>query len=533
MAYYPLPTPAEMNSWDTQAITAFGIREEILMENASREALHVLLELTGSIKGKRVLAFMGSGNNGGDAAAVARHLHNLGADVLLLHTKPVRAYTKTSGYHFRLARAIGTPHLHITAKNIRRVLADERPEVIIDGLLGTGMRGELSPDKQTLIEHINALGSNAYVFSLDIPSGLDGRLGTVSPVAVKASATVTFEAAKCGLVQPEAKQWVGKLCIRSIGIPSQVHATHPASFVGMTDAVLEFRKALSTTMHKGSAGRVLIIGGSKGLTGAPHLASLGSMRSGAGYTTVAAPALLTAEIKAARPEILTLDIGSTDSWPQHVPENLIQAIGHADSLIIGPGMGRTPESADFLRELLALKRPPSVLDADALYHLAEDKNILQSLSDRDILTPHPGEMAKLCQITTEKIQADRLTSSTLLSEIIPSAVVLKGAASCIAQRNKQTVISPFSVPALAVAGSGDVLSGILGTHLAHGLSARKAACLGVYEHGLTGQFLMQQYPHRGNLPQEIAHALPQAVREYEHAHSHRPYDREPANHCSR
>jgi ADP-dependent NAD(P)H-hydrate dehydratase / NAD(P)H-hydrate epimerase len=162
MAYIPLPTPAEMNSWDTQAISAFGIREEILMENASREALHVLLELTGSITGKRVLAFMGSGNNGGDAAAVARHLHNLGADVLLLHTKPVREYHKTTGYHFKLARNIGTPHALLTPKNASRLLRAEQPDIIIDGLLGTGLRGPLSSDKASIIEHINSLGKKSF-----------------------------------------------------------------------------------------------------------------------------------------------------------------------------------------------------------------------------------------------------------------------------------------------------------------------------------------------------------------------------------
>ncbi|MCT4627489.1 NAD(P)H-hydrate dehydratase [Halodesulfovibrio sp.] len=514
MAYIPLPTPAEMNSWDTQAITTFGIREEILMENASREALHVLLDLTGSVAGKRILAFMGSGNNGGDAAAIARHLHTLGANVLLLHTKQVRKYTKTTGYHFKLARNIDTPHALLTPQNAARLLQHEQPDIIIDGLLGTGMRGTLSSDKSVLINQLNALGEKAFVLALDIPSGLHGRLGTVDPIAVKADATVTFEAAKCGLAMPETKQWVGDLYVRPIGIPAQVRTFHPASNVGMTDSVLSFRRPLSETMHKGSAGKVLIIGGSKGLTGAPHLSALGAMRSGAGYTTVASPALLTQEIKAGQPEILTLAIGTSDEWSTHVPDAVKKAIEGADSLIIGPGMGRSTNAAHFLKELIALDRPPSVFDADALYHLAEHENLLQSLSDRDILTPHPGEMARLCQKSITEIQADRLTSARLLADSFAGAVILKGAASCIVQRGKPTVISPFCTPTLAVAGSGDVLSGILGTHLSHDIPTLEAACLGVYEHGLAGEFLEKQFPHRGNLPQEIAHALPKAVREY-------------------
>lgn len=514
MAYIPLPTPAEMNSWDTQAITTFGIREEILMENASREALHVLLRLTGSVAGKRVLAFMGSGNNGGDAAAVARHLHNLGAKVLLLHTKPVREYRKTTGYHFKLARTIGTPHTRLTAENAARLLQGEQPDIIIDGLLGTGMRGTLSSGKATLIEHINRLGKSAFVFALDIPSGLHGRLGTADPIAVQADATVTFEAAKCGLMMPEASTWTGDLHVRPIGIPAQVRDSHPSSYVGITEHILELRSPSFSTMHKGSAGKILIIGGSKGLTGAPHLASLGAMRSGAGYTTVASPALLTQEIKAGQPEILTVALGDADTWPTEIPNSLKDAIHHADSLVIGPGMGRSAEAASLLRKLIELHRPPTVFDADALYHLAEDKNLLQLLSDSDILTPHPGEMARLCQTTISEIQADRLSSAGLLADTFAGVLILKGAASCIAQRGYATAISPFCTPALAVAGSGDVLSGILGTHLAHGIPARDAACLGVYEHGLAGEFLEREYPARGNLPQEIAHALPKAVREY-------------------
>lgn len=514
MVYIPLPTPAEMNSWDTQAITTYGIREEILMENASREALHVLLDLAGSVADKRILVFMGSGNNGGDAAAIARHLHNLGANVLLLHTKPIKAYRKTAGYHFTLARGIGTPHALLTQKSANRLLNTERPDILIDGLLGTGLRGTLSPEKEHLITSMNKMGEAAFVYSLDIPSGLHGTLGTVSPVAVNADATITFEAAKCGLMMPEAKPWVGKLYTRSIGIPAQVQETHPASHLGMTAKILNLRQPLSNAMHKGSAGKVLIIGGSKGLTGAPHLSSLGAMRSGAGYTTVAAPALLIQEIKAAQPEILSFAVGSSDEWPAHVPNELKQQIQEADSLIVGPGMGRSKNAALFLESLLKLQRPPTVFDADALYHLANGKNLLQLLNTCDILTPHPGEMARLSQKTTSEIQADRLVAAHLLDSAYDGIVILKGAATCISQQSKPTVLSPFCTPTLAVAGSGDVLSGVIGAHLAQGIPAHDAACLGVYEHGLAGEFLAQEFPHRGNLPQEIAHALPKAVRKY-------------------
>ncbi|MCG8529232.1 MAG: NAD(P)H-hydrate dehydratase [Desulfovibrionales bacterium] len=515
MSYIPLPTPAEMNNWDSQAINTYGIREEILMENASREALHVLLELVGSVAKKQILVFMGSGNNGGDAAALARHLHNMQANVLLLHTKPVRAYSSTTGYHFRLARTIGTPHRYITPANQQQILRAIQPDIIVDGLLGTGMRGTLSEDKAALIQQINKMGEKAVVFSIDIPSGMNGLLGTVSPVAVRADATVTFEAAKVGLMMPEASLWTGDVHVRSIGIPSQVQQDYAPSHVGLTRSILSHRAEVQPAMHKGTAGRVLIIGGSEGLTGAPQLAALGAMRSGAGYATVATPATLTHEIKQGHPEIITLPVGNSNEWPDNMPEALLSAIAQADSLVVGPGMGRSAAATAFLRSLLGIQRPPSIFDADALYHLSQDKNLLQSLSEEDVITPHPGEMAALCNTEVQTIQADRLAYSQHLATDFAGVTVLKGACSCIAQRETQVAISPFSTPTLAVAGSGDVLAGVIGAHLAQGLPARLSACLGVYEHGLAGAYLENEFPFRGNLPQEIAEALPKALQECE------------------
>ena len=282
--FAPLPAPAEMSGWDRAAID-LGLPELLLMENASREAMHALAAETGPVRGKRVLLFMGGGNNGGDAACLARHLHDGGAEVLVLHTRPLGACRGVTGQHVRLARRCGVPFAPAAGwpEKYRNtpwdVYADASgcgrggPDIVVDGILGTGFSGSLRPLELGLVGRINALAQRAFLFSLDIPSGLSGLTGRPCPVAVRAHATVTFEAAKPGLVLPEAAPYTGRLHIRPIGIPAAVRRAHPASYQMITDALAGAFPEAAPGWHKGTAGAILIVGGSEGLTGAPHLAA--------------------------------------------------------------------------------------------------------------------------------------------------------------------------------------------------------------------------------------------------------------------
>lgn len=247
--FAPLPAPAEMSGWDRAAV-ALGLPELLLMENASREALHALTEET-PVRGKRVLLFMGGGNNGGDAVCLARHLHDAGADVLVLHSRPLGSYRGVAKKHLwlalhcgvTLAPAAGWPgRFRDTPWDVGAGIAVcERggPDIVVDGLLGTGFSGTLRPLETKLVGHINALAQRAFVFSLDIPSGLSGMTGRPCPVAVRAHATVTFEAAKPGLVLPEAAPYTGRLRVRPIGIPAVVRREHPASFQMVLPEIIE------------------------------------------------------------------------------------------------------------------------------------------------------------------------------------------------------------------------------------------------------------------------------------------------------
>ncbi len=521
--FAPLPTPEEMAFWDRQSIEVHGLRNEMLMENASREALAVLREHCAPLSGKRVLLFAGKGNNGGDAIALGRHLHDQGAEVLVLLAGAARNHTGASGYHLRLARRVGTPCRTTTPAGLDSLLREYGlPHIVVDGLFGTGFTGTPRPPYDLWIKQINALGLQAFVLALDIPSGLDGLSGKAASEAVRAHATVTFEAAKIGLMLPGAAAYVGRLHVRAIGIPRRVREEYPPACQLLTPDVVRLLPRPFAGMHKGDGGRVCIVGGSPGLTGAPALAALGALRSGAGLVTVACPAPLAQEVKHGRSEIMTLPL-PTGEWIPGALAPLMDLLQRCDALVLGPGMGHDPGAVDCVEALLECKRPPTVLDADALNCLAARPRLLELLTETDVLTPHPGEMTRLLaadgfpEASVPRVQADRPGVARAFAARHQGVLVLKGAGSIIAGRDGQgrlfTALSPLDAPCLAVGGSGDVLSGVTGNLLSRGLPALHAACLGVYWHGFSGRWLENSFPLRGNLASEIADALPSALAE--------------------
>ncbi len=521
---FPLPTPREMGVWDAMSHDEVGIPPEMLMENASRAALEVLLAETGPVHGKAVLVVAGPGNNGGDALALARHLHDLQARVLVLHTRPEAGYSGISGMHLQIARKAGVELRLLDASSPASLPA---ADIVIDGLLGTGLRDALKPAYAELVQSINALGKTAFVLALDIPSGLDGRHGQPLPVAVRANVTVTFEAAKPGLVLPGSRDYVGRLHVRPIGIPLLVKRKYPARCGLLNDAVGSLIPAAAPDLHKGQAGHVLVIGGSVGLTGAPLLAALGALRAGAGLVTVACPADLAIEIKAGHPEIMTLPLGRGQEWEPDAASALLSGLDRFDALVLGPGLGRAPGALRFLEALLPGQRPPMVLDADGLYWLAGEPALFGLLSDRDVVTPHYGEMARLVSGQPSPAELpffERIDLARRFARQHRLTTVLKGACSIVAGARDGLALSPFSEPNLAVAGSGDVLAGLLGALLGRGLAPWQAACLAVYVHGRCGAMLRTKYPLRGNLTREIAHAIPCALEELHNAYRQRHHD---------
>lgn len=505
-----LPTPEEMAHWDKLTIEEFGLSGKILMENASRAALYVLKKEFGPVRDASVIVFAGPGNNGGDAFALARHLVNLGAKVLILHAKHESQYTYDSAYHLKLAITMGIPCSYLPEYEL-----DVLPKIdlVVDGLLGTGFEGELRPNVQNWIKSINKVGKDSFVLSLDIPSGLNGTTGEPMPIAVKADLTVSFEEAKLGLFLPPAKGHVGKLVTSKIGIPRHIKDQNPVTHVALGPDLADLLQEPSSTMYKGVAGHLLVLGGSPGLTGAPMLAARAAFRSGAGLVSIACPKALTSAY-GSFPEVMTLGLGSGENWSAECFDSLREQLPRYSAVVFGPGLGRTKGAAEFLERYLAEPHGKTLYDADALYLLARRPDLMEHLGPDTVLTPHPGEMANFFGVTPGEINLARARFARKFSFGHRVNLVLKGAATIIAGLEDPISISPFCAPNLAIAGSGDVLSGVIGSLMAQNHPPLTAAQIGVYWHGYAGSLLATDFPYRGNTPLEIADYLPTALKEW-------------------
>ncbi len=511
MSYYPpLPLPAEMNEWDNRA-KDMGLMPFALMENAAREALAVLASAYGCLEGAKVLLFMGSGNNGGDAAALARHLLDAQAEVLVVHSRPLAKYSGITKQHLTLAKRCGvafqSAQSWLTAKGAPAFV----PHIVVDGLLGTGLGGNVREAELALIQQINLLAAGSFVLALDIPSGLSGSTGEPMPEAVRAKVTVTFEAAKPGLVLPNARPWVGDLHVRPIGIPRVIRSLAPASWQLISSACVRAVPQPRFDWHKGRAGHVLIVGGSEGLMGAPMLAAKAALRSGCGLVTHAAPKGCFEQCGSDWPDIMRLPLPGNE-WNHNQLEAVFTKLEQCAALVLGPGIGRSVNTVAFVQRLLQHKnRPAAVVDADALHALtfdASSDNGFACLRSDDVITPHPGEAARLLGTTSAQIQADRFAALHALMEKSPAVCLLKGAGTLVGQKGKVGAISPHANPCLAVAGSGDVLSGCIGALLAQGIEGYDAACAAVQLHAMAGSFMAKTYPLRGNTASQLADALP-------------------------
>lgn len=508
--FKPLPTPREMAAWDRMAIEDYGLRGELLMENAARAACEVLGRAVGPLADARVLVLCGPGNNGGDGFAMARRLHDAGAEVLAVHTRAKHRYRGEARYHLDLARRAGVDCLLAERMDPSCL---EGCDVVVDALLGTGFSGELRGEILDLVERVNALPRSVFVLAVDGPTGLDAATGRPCPEAVRAHRTATLHAAKLGMALPDAEQFTGLVEVCEIGIPARIAREHPPAHLLIGHDIMDLVPVPEPGMHKGTAGHVLVVGGSRGLAGAPQLAALAALRAGAGLATIACPDELEPSVRAASPDVMTLPLASGDDWcPQGMASELAENLDFFDAVVMGPGMGRSLCAAQLLGRVLPDLAKPCVLDADALFHLA---SMPELIPERAVLTPHPGEMARFFRTTPAEVQADRLGYARRLTELTGATVVLKGAGTIVAGPDGVCRLSGIDAPNLAIGGSGDVLAGLVCSLLARDVSPLPAACIGVYWHGYTGKLLEENYPGRGNLASEIADALPRTLKEYQ------------------
>ena len=483
----PLPDAAQQRALDSWAIEQHRIPSETLMERAGSALARVCAE---TVPEGRLVIVCGRGNNGGDGQVAARVLRQQSREVTVVD--------------------VSTDDLATLAGAL------EGAAGVIDALLGTGFSGAPREPVSGAIAAINAAREAAprmRVIACDMPSGVDGSTGEISAEAVRADVTVTFHAAKPGLWIAPGKQHSGEVHVIDIGIPADGQPVTPSIGLIGEDVRSEIpsRNAGST---KFSSGSVLVVGGSRGLLGAPTLAAMAAARAGAGYVTVAVPASVAPIIAGKLLEVMTVELpDDPETGPRRGSSRMaVERATRSQALVLGPGIGRLPAAQKFARDVAVHAKLPLVLDADGLNAHAEEGG-LEQLARRNaptVLTPHAGELGRLLDLPSSEIEAHRLEHVRAAAERAQAIVVLKGDDTLVAEPGGRVAISPGGAPALATAGTGDVLAGVTGAFLAKGVDPFTAVCAAVSTHLAAGVIAAERIGVDGVIASDVIAALPRA-----------------------
>jgi hydroxyethylthiazole kinase-like uncharacterized protein yjeF len=509
-----LVTPEQMQALDRRTIQETKVPGTTLMERAGTGVVTHLLQHYGSPKGKQVLVFCGKGNNGGDGLVVARLLQNKGAYLSVILMAPYQELSKDAKTMFRRLKTKTKPSRIFTLPSQETLQSlVQKGHILIDGLLGTGLSSSLHEPYSTAIETMNS--SHAYTVAVDIPSGLDSETGAILGTAIHADLTVTFGCPKIGLYVGNAIDQVGHIEIVDIGIPETfVEDMKPQTQLLTTEYIRSLIPSRRASSHKGTFGHAGIVAGSPGKAGAPALAALGALRTGTGLVTVATPQTVAPIVETKLLEIMTLALPET---PDHLLGReagpaLLNFCQEKSALGFGPGLGISPSTTELLLNLLPQLAAPCVLDADALNNLASHLNVFSRMKQTPVLTPHPGEMARLMAHTSSKtINDDRIGIARAFAIQHGVILVLKGANTVIANQHGQIAICPTGNPGMASAGMGDVLTGMITGLLAQGLNPWDAARTGVYLHGLAGDVAAKTMGEPGLIASDLIAAIPHAL----------------------
>lgn len=501
----------EMRQIDSIAADKYGIPEILLMENAGKATADVFTNILGGLAGKMAVIIAGSGNNGGDAFVAARHIANRGAKVRVFllgtaaHLKPAAALNRDICVKMGLDVYALDEERDWDRLGISLRFADG----IVDGIIGTGFSGELRPDTAKLIKLINDSGKP--VVSIDLPSGVNSDTGAVSTVAVRADMTVTLGVPKPGHFFCPGAAHTGRLVVDDIGLPSQLLNEDSIEQEYLDDDLARgLLQERPLDVHKGDCGRILVVAGSKGMTGAAALSGSAALRVGAGIVTVAIPASLNEimEIKLTEAMTLPIDDSGNGFFSGSALDSLLEAAEKYDAVLIGPGLGREEETSKLIRSFCSLTEKPLIIDADALYAYRDHTEEFKELKNVPILTPHLGEMAGLLGKTTEEIRGDILGCVKMAAKEWGAAVVLKSECTTVALPSGNIWITSKGNPGMATAGSGDVLAGAI-AGLMKQMDGGAAPLMGVYLHGLAGDIVARE-KGIGIIAGDILNSLPKA-----------------------
>lgn len=479
---------AAMRRTDKRAIEEFGIPGIVLMETAgTRVADYILSRFKND---SRVVVLCGPGNNGGDGLVIARLLHRAGFKVFLYSTQEEGAYSGDAAINENICLKAGLAPLRLTKEECLPKLWPElkNADLIVDALLGTGLDRKVEGVLAGLIGMINQAA--APVVAVDIPSGLHADTGMVLGQAVKAEVTLSFAAPKTGLLFYPGARYAGQVYVCDINIPGEAMAAEKTELVTLstTRAMFPLRAA---DAHKGSFGKVLIVAGSPGMSGAAALAASAALRAGAGLVYLAAPGAVCPALEAKLSEVIVLALSekSPGLLSFEAAAQIVEKAKDCDALCIGPGLSPGPETKIVLKEVIKHCPVPMVIDAGALTALGGDPSCLKEAKTLPLLTPHPGEMASLFALKVTGVQASRLTLAREKAKAWRCLIMLKGAATIIASPCGKAAINPTGSPVLATAGTGDLLCGMAASFIAQGLPVYEAGQAAAFVHGLAGDLL--------------------------------------------
>ena len=503
-------TPAQVRELDRVTIEEIGVPGPVLMERA---ALGVSLAVRSRYPGRHTLIVCGRGNNGGDGLAAARQLHLVGQPVACIVAAASPAeLSADAALNYRAAERAG---VNLRLGTVPDYLWDET-EVVVDCLLGTGARGELQGQLAEWAARINVCGARGIpVVAVDVPSGVDATTGRVAAGAVVAEVTVTFHAAKSGLVSAPGAEACGEILVWDIGIPRSLEPEPDLRVVTSTDVRIPGRRVDD---HKYRAGYVAVLAGSAAYPGAAWLSAQAAYRTGAGYVRLLMNSGAASSLRTRLVETVLHDLGPGDHLAEADAALAVLGDARLGAVVVGPGLGRQPATLEAVRRVVLESRLPAVVDADGLIAFAGQAESLRARPGL-VLTPHVGELAALLGLPPDEVAVSHLVAARRAASVTGQVVLLKGSSTVVSAPNGDTRVVVQGPPQLATAGTGDVLSGIIGALLAKGLDPFAAACAGAWIHAEAGRLGAEQNP-QGVLAGDLLELIPWVVAE--HVYARRP-----------
>ncbi len=519
-------TGQQMKAFDARAMRDFALPSLLLMENAGRSACDALFEHLPDLLKKQVVIVAGKGNNGGDGLCLARHLLARGLPASRLKALVVGNPDKLSEEtrtQAEILERFGLPIRYVRSEGDLGVLEEtlRGADIVVDALLGIGVKGPVRGLLKPVIEFINQ--SQAFVVSVDLPSGVDADTGHVGGVAVKAHLTITLEAPKLGLLLYPGRDYAGEIVVARLGYPPPLHEQFETGLelveAGFVRDRLPRRRAYS---HKGTYGKALIVAGSRGLSGAAIMTAEAALRAGTGLVYLAYPQSLSPMIEARVLEAVKLPLPEREGVLAESAADPVLHFIHEQEvnvIAVGPGLSRQPTISQLLKQLLPKLKISIVIDADGINALAspEGRKLLKKTAKDTsiVLTPHPGELSRLIERSVPEIEQARVDVALDVAREFNVVLVLKGVPTVTALPFGKVYINNTGNSGLATGGSGDVLTGLIVGLIAQGMPPEEAAPAGVFLHGLLADRLKPKTGERAMLPRDLLAVLPDVLKEFE------------------